>query len=358
MTIFIASCFGIANDSEAPESWLEWTSGWRKLVFGINAHRRWHWTRGEPPVRHVRWYCRSIGAPVPETVMNLWYSFWAWVTCSEPPWVIEAREAAEEEADAKQAAESAAAPEAGGDKPSESPVWSVKVRTSESAAYEPSLAASSGPGSLSSSRRSAMELQAYTRRVMVYGLVGTVIAWTLFVWCVCGCWLSCACGFQHSPMPHRFIFTYGMLVYRLLGEDAESQFARSWGISYGLNAATEWKDIAIEAAKAAVILLILERLFLTRNGSWLEVRRAPAGARRRSADDAFSRTGAHRLPKPAGAAVQGRQPEPVSADAPVLRAHEAPHRLATLATYVLVYSKPHAHALPRHHQCVAPRPGP
>ena len=232
MTIFIASCFGIANDSEAPESWLEWTSGWRKLVFGLNAHRRWHWTRAAPPVRHVRWYCRSIGAPPPETVANLWRSFVAWLTCSPPPWVIEAREAAEEEADA---AERAAA-EARGDK-------------HPAAAADDDLAAGSGGGSVSSSIRSAMELQAYKRTVMVYGLLGTAVSWTLFVW---------------------FIFTYGMLVYRLLGDDAESSFARSWGISYGLNAATEWKDIATEAAKAAVILFVLERLFLTRNASWLE----------------------------------------------------------------------------------------
>ena len=84
---------------------------------------------------------------------------------------------------------------------------------------------------------------------MVYGLLGTAVSWTLFVW---------------------FIFTYGMLVYRLLGDNAEQSFARSWGISYGLNAATEWKDIATEAAKAALILFIMERLFLTRNASWLE----------------------------------------------------------------------------------------
>jgi hypothetical protein len=35
VTVFITTCFGIANDNEAPESWLEWT-GWRKLVFGLN----------------------------------------------------------------------------------------------------------------------------------------------------------------------------------------------------------------------------------------------------------------------------------------------------------------------------------
>ena len=34
----------------------------------------------------------------------------------------------------------------------------------------------------------------------------------------------------------------------------------------------QWKDVAIEALKAAVILAILERLYLTSNARWLEVR--------------------------------------------------------------------------------------
>jgi hypothetical protein len=42
------------------------------------------------------------------------------------------------------------------------------------------------------------------------------------------------------------------------------------GISYGLNAATEWQSILEEAAKGAIILAILERLCLTRNSNWLE----------------------------------------------------------------------------------------
>ena len=61
-----------------------------------------------------------------------------------------------------------------------------------------------------------------------------------------------------------------MLIYKLLGDQAQSEFARSWGISYGMNAATEWKDIAIEAVRATIVLIILERLFLTRNSAWLE----------------------------------------------------------------------------------------
>jgi hypothetical protein len=29
----------------------------------------------------------------------------------------------------------------------------------------------------------------------------------------------------------RFIFSYGKLIYLLLGEEAEGSFARSWGVS-------------------------------------------------------------------------------------------------------------------------------
>jgi hypothetical protein len=89
-----------------------------------------------------------------------------------------------------------------------------------------------------------------------------------------------------------------MLVYKLLGDDAQSSFARSWGVSYGVGAAAEWKvrfamkrlrmhrsaahtrahcfakqqDVAQEAAKGLIILAILERLYLTRPVSWLEAR--------------------------------------------------------------------------------------
>ena len=79
-----------------------------------------------------------------------------------------------------------------------------------------------------------------------------------------------------APACSRFIFTYGMLIYRLLGEDAEASFSRSFGISYGLSAAQEWKDLAIEVGRSVLILVIMEGLFLTSNASWLEARRACA----------------------------------------------------------------------------------
>jgi hypothetical protein len=83
-----------------------------------------------------------------------------------------------------------------------------------------------------------------------------------------------------------------MLCFKLLGDEAQSSFARSWGVSYGVGAAAEWKargfpcpsrtpgwltrvvtrqEVAIEAVKAAVILAILERLCLTRPSGWMEV---------------------------------------------------------------------------------------
>ena len=71
------------------------------------------------------------------------------------------------------------------------------------------------------------------------------------------------------------MFAYGELVYRLLGEDAEQAFARSWGVSYGVGSAAEFRDVAQEAAKAVALLAVLERLYLTRNINWLEVRAAP-----------------------------------------------------------------------------------
>ena len=159
VTVFIATCFGVANDNEAPESWLEWT-GWPKLVFGLNAHRRWHFTRGAPPVRYVKWYVRSKDAPQSETAANLWRSFWAFLTGTEPAWVIEAREESE------------------GEKAEAHGVHKTEEE-------EPAAALGSHKAhSATSSVRSAKALSSYKRRVMVVGLIATVICWAIFVWCV------------------------------------------------------------------------------------------------------------------------------------------------------------------------------
>jgi hypothetical protein len=37
-----------------------------------------------------------------------------------------------------------------------------------------------------------------------------------------------------------------MLIYKLLGDDAQQSFARSWGISYGVGAASEWQARSVD----------------------------------------------------------------------------------------------------------------
>jgi hypothetical protein len=149
---FIAQCFGIANDSEAPESLLEW-SGWPKLLLGPAAHRRWLYTGpAGPPARFVKWYVRSVAAPQPETLINLWHSFRCWLTGAELPWVTEWREAQEEAA-------AAAAGEDG----------------------EKDACGSEG-GETSLSVRSAQALSTYKRTIMLAGFIGTYITWALFAW--------------------------------------------------------------------------------------------------------------------------------------------------------------------------------
>jgi hypothetical protein len=171
VTIFMTSCFAIANDSEAPESWLAWANPIVKVFAGFNAHRRWHYTRGAQPARLVRWYVRSKDAPYPERFMIFCRTVKAGLTCSEPPWYAEADEAEAEAAEAKKSAAAAAAAP-GGDEPAGA--------GAEAAAAEvvPQKAVTS------SSVRRARALGAYKRNVMGLGLVGAFICWAVFTWCV------------------------------------------------------------------------------------------------------------------------------------------------------------------------------
>ncbi len=145
-------------------------------MFGFNAHRRWHYTLDQQPCRHVKWFIRSIGAPQPETILNLWASLVAFVTRTDPPWIVEAREA-EEEAAEEEAQAGAEAPE------------------EESADADKADDAASEKASTSSSVRSARALARYKRTMAATGFVGTYVVWAVFVWCV---QLQSASSLRHS----------------------------------------------------------------------------------------------------------------------------------------------------------------
>ena len=60
------------------------------------------------------------------------------------------------------------------------------------------------------------------------------------------------------------------LIYELLGESAEQSFTHSWGVSYGVSAAAEWKSIFKASIRAALVIAVLERVYLTTHTEWLE----------------------------------------------------------------------------------------
>jgi hypothetical protein len=61
-----------------------------------------------------------------------------------------------------------------------------------------------------------------------------------------------------------------MLIYKMLGADAQSEFAKTCGVGYALDNASEWQEVAKTAAKAAILLVILDLLRVTRDQDWFE----------------------------------------------------------------------------------------
>jgi hypothetical protein len=269
VTLFLQTCFSLANESEVPESWLQW-AGLPALVFGAKANRKWHYTGpAGQPVRFVRWYARSINAPVIETMLNLWESFKAWAMCVRPPWTMEAEESLTD---------------------LQMPSGSPKAAQSETDCD------SVNGHAVSLSHASAKRLRFSKRRLTACGIGGVYLIWALFSW---------------------IIFTYGILIFKLLGPETQDSFVTSFGVSYGVGAAAgacalsqnfmllrpartqsriatiqastaavsalqpvsdpvwlasraEWRDIVQSAAQTLVIMAILERLHVTSSVSWLE----------------------------------------------------------------------------------------
>ena len=96
----------------------------------------------------------------------------------------------------------------------------------------------------------------------------------------------------------------------------------------------EWKDVLIESLKGAVILALLERLYITRNGSWFEdhigvfVRSAFVRGRTLPGSCVLRLTAAaRRLLLHSKPAIQPCDIERLPAVAPVVEAHKAHQRL-------------------------------
>ncbi len=128
----------------------------------------------------MRWYCRSVGAPISETLANLGHSLAAGLTGSKPPWTLEAEEAEAEAAEEAARGVDAAAP-------------------SNEAAEPEELDAHSVSFSLSS----AVQLRNAKRRLTAFGVLAVYFVWASFAWCAAGRLhaLVCVLLFAHAAAP-------------------------------------------------------------------------------------------------------------------------------------------------------------
>ena len=105
------------------------------------------------------------------------------------------------------------------------------------------------------------------------------MVWTIFSWFIFVCKApQRACSSSASSRTEPC--SDGMLIYKQLGADAESQFANQWGVGYAMDkcvagltrlcgglradarlprplhgSASEWKDVGITAVKTALVLV-------------------------------------------------------------------------------------------------------
>ena len=219
-------CFEIANEGEDwPDAWLELPRGMMKLVFqlvyGQHVAGRWHYSTpplerdGQPPARHVHDVppCRSdflkwyVRHSV--EVPTMWlvrFLQWAWALLTG---------AARRELDSEHEAEKDA--DADGE----------EIEVEDEGAVD-----------------------ALTKRLYAAaGMLGIYVSWAIYSW---------------------FIFTYGMLIYRQLGDQAQRQFSKCWGVNFGLDSVKEWQDVGQEAVKTAFILILLDMLHIMGHRAWLE----------------------------------------------------------------------------------------
>ena len=156
--LFLARAFELANEGDAPESWLEAPAGKWKLLVGKNGHNDWRLADPKRPISDiVLWLIRYGEEPIYATVFRLL----AWLRRKLRAKLFGPEPKEEEEED------------------------------------------TDGAGTSASAEARA---EALTKRIYsMLGLLGVYLCWTIFSW---------------------FIFTYGMLIYKTLGDKAQQEFAK------------------------------------------------------------------------------------------------------------------------------------
>ena len=222
VTMFLERCFEIANEVEgAAESWVAWGGIWRMLL-GKRAHKDWRWADADnPPSDFVQLLTTAPG-----------YGALAKFALRKALGVL-LRKGAAKDGERSEGAE-----------------VDEGHHTSELGKSGLKLEAPSSSGEESKSEEGDARSAALARRLYAAaGLLGVYVTWAIFSW---------------------FIFTYGMIIYRRLGPEAEKQFVKTWGVGIGLDQAQQWQDVGKEALKAAALIVILDMLRVTTHRAWFE----------------------------------------------------------------------------------------
>jgi hypothetical protein len=222
VTMFLERCFEIANEVEgAAESWVAWGGIWRMLL-GKRAHKDWRWADADdPPSEFVQLLTTAPG-----------YGALAKFALRKALSGL-LRKGAAKDGERSEGAE-----------------VDEGHRTPGQAKSGLKLEAPSSSGEESKSEEGDARRAALARRLYAAaGLLGVYVTWAIFSW---------------------FIFTYGMIIYRRLGPEAEKQFVKTWGVGIGLDQAQQWQDVGKEALKVAALIVILDMLRVTTHRAWFE----------------------------------------------------------------------------------------
>lgn len=65
------------------------------------------------------------------------------------------------------------------------------------------------------------------------------------------------------------MFTYGILIYRLLGQNAENAFVNDWGVGLAADLVSQWRDVLRETLLMIALLFVLDALISTER--WFEM---------------------------------------------------------------------------------------
>ncbi len=215
VAIVIANCFGLSTATDDDQlhgrtRWMKWPAKYRFTLGAL----RWRWAGATAPVSRkerlkrflASWWCSSIYVDG-----LVWLSDKLQPCFCRPP-----------------RAPSGLAPE-------------------EDAAYD--AAVNAALRAWGQDEENEKHFGAVTNNFKRAGYVILHLCWGVFAW---------------------ITFAYGRLVYNLLGARAARDFSNSWGIGVAVSQANDASSLVTAALQAALIVTILEALWLMTNVNWLE----------------------------------------------------------------------------------------